>query len=102
MLRWTHAIELHRRNEDHAEIGNYMTTVKRILEAEEEGFFQALSPRMIGMPFLNPGLVTFGLEDKVLLTVIRNSGPQGPGSYRKDYRGIRRHSGYVSAGPSRP
>jgi hypothetical protein len=58
-----HAIELHRRNEEHAEIGNYMTTVKAILEAEEEGFFQGLSLRMIDMPSLDPGLAAFYVRE---------------------------------------
>jgi hypothetical protein len=58
-----HAIELHRRNEDHDTINNYMTTVRSILEAEEEGFFQGLSLRMVDMPSLDPGLAAFYVRE---------------------------------------
>jgi hypothetical protein len=58
-----HAIEIVKHNEDAATIHNYMTLVKHLLEAEEEGFSQGLSLRMGDMPSLDPSLAAFYVRE---------------------------------------
>jgi hypothetical protein len=58
-----HAIELHRHNENHVTILNYLTDVKAILEAQEAGFFQGLSLRLIDMPSLDPSIAAYYVRE---------------------------------------
>lgn len=56
-----HAIETYKRQDEHSTVLNFLTDVKRLLEAIEDGFFEgmAFEIRNFDQPYLDPSLATF-------------------------------------------
>ena len=58
-----HAIETIKFQDNHTEIHNWLMTIKTTLEAEEAGFFEGMSLKMIDQPHLDPNLATYYIRE---------------------------------------
>lgn len=56
-----HALETYKKQDQHVTVLNYLTTVKQLLEALEDGFFEGMcfEERYLDQPYLDPSLATF-------------------------------------------
>jgi hypothetical protein len=59
----SHAIETIKFQDRHADIHNWLTTIKATLEAEEAGFFEGMSLKMIDQPHLDPNLAAYYMRE---------------------------------------
>lgn len=59
----SHAIETIKFQDHHAEIHNFLTTIRATLEAEEAGFFEGMSLKMIDQPHLDPNLAAYYMRE---------------------------------------